>query len=214
MSNMLGIVPYPDLPETLLRRTTTRSERRERLVSNIDIRYSTPMVLPSDVYILAGLITHRASPTFRALGDRLGVPVSLVQRALDRAAGAALYEPGPRRVHRANFDEFLRHAVRFVAPAALGELVAGVPAGWAAPPMAALIHESGDAPPPVWPSAEGSVRGRALLPLHKSAVDAAADHRELAELLAVIDSLRAGDVRIRSVAADQIRPMLGAPDRQ
>jgi hypothetical protein len=167
------------------------------------------MVSPSDIYILAGLASQNSPEwTFRAVAERLDVAVPLVQRALERAAGAALYDPTSRRVHRANFDDFLRHAVRFVAPAQLGPVVPGVSAAWAAPPMSRLIHESGDAVPPVWPSAEGRVRGRALEPLHKSAVKAAERELELAELLSVIDSLRAGDVRIRSVAADQLRPML------
>jgi hypothetical protein len=168
-----------------------------------------PMVSPSDIYVLAGLASHDPPEwTFRAVADRLAVPVPLVQRALERAAGAGLYDPVSKRVHRANLDDFLRHAVRFVAPGALGALEPGVPAAWAAPPMSRLIHEAGDLPPPVWPSADGLVRGRSLDPLHKSAVEATAADTRLAELLSVIDSLRAGDVRIRSVAAQQIRPLL------
>lgn len=167
------------------------------------------MVTPSDIYVLAGLATQEPSEwTFRVIAERLAVPVSLVQRSLRRAAGTGLYEPASKRVHRANFEDFLRHAVRFVAPAPLGGLVPGIPAAWAAPPMSKLIQEAGDGLPPVWPFAEGRVRGRALYPLHPSAVNAAPLDVRLAELLAVIDSLRAGDVRVRSVAADQIGQML------
>jgi hypothetical protein len=82
-------------------------------------------------------------------------------------------------------------------------VVAGVPAAWAAPPMNRLIHESSELPP-VWPSADGQVRGLALPPLHEAAIQASARSPRLAELLSIIDSLRAGDLRVRSVAAAEL----------
>lgn len=92
------------------------------------------------------------------------------------------------------------HAIRFVAPAQLGALVPGVPAAWAAPPMVELIRSSSDEPPPVWPYARGVVRGQAIEPLHRAAPEAAADWPELGETLSLLDSLRAGDGRVRTVA--------------
>ena len=56
----------------------------------------------------------------------------------------------------------------------------------------------------MWPSARARVRGQALQPLHKSAVAAAEKLPQLGELLAIVDSLRAGDVRVRSVAAEML----------
>jgi len=169
------------------------------------------VVNPADIYVLVGLSAFdRPTWTYRELGNQLDVPVPLVQRALKRSSDAGLYEPTAKRVHLANFEEFLVHAVRFVAPARLGEVVPGVPAAWGAPPMSSLIVESADALPPVWPLPSGRVRGQALRPLHESAVLAALQHPELAELLAVVDSLRAGDVRVRAVAADVARDLLRA----
>lgn len=100
----------------------------------------------------------------------------------------------------ASFEELAVHAARFIAPAPLGELTRGIPAAWAAEPISRMIRESGGQPPPVWPSALGVVRGQALEPLHPGAVQASSD-QSLSALLAIVDSLRAGDVRVRDVAA-------------
>jgi len=163
---------------------------------------------PSDIYILAGVLTADDPKwTYRELATKLDVPHPLVQRALQRAEEAGLYSSARRGVHRANLEEFLTHGLRFLVPAKLGSVVAGVPAAWAAPPMDRLIRESGDLPP-VWPAAHGRLRGQALTPLHDSAVRAVERSPRLAELLAIIDSLRAGDVRVRKVAGEQLAKRL------
>jgi hypothetical protein len=168
------------------------------------------MLQPSDIYVLCGLLTSDDDAwTYRQLAGKLGLPHPLVQRALQRAEEAELYASESRQVHRPNLEEFLLHGLRFLAPAKLGAVVAGVPAAWAAPPMSGVIRESGDLPP-VWPAAEGRVRGQALTPLHKAAVKAAEETPQLGELLALVDSLRAGDVRVRSVAAKMLTQLLRA----
>jgi DNA-binding transcriptional MocR family regulator len=158
------------------------------------------MLRESDIYVLGGLLAREGEWTYRNLADDLHVPHSVVQRALARAEEAGLYNAERREVHRAHFEEFAVHALRFVAPARLGPLSAGVPAAWAAEPMAKAIVSSGDDPPPVWPHAEGGVRGQSVEPLHAAAPDAVAEWAKLGEVLASLDSLRVGDVRVRSVA--------------
>jgi len=60
----------------------------------------------------------------------------------------------------------------------------------------------------VWPDARGTVRGQALEPLHPAAVKASRDAPDLARLLAIVDSLRAGDVRVRKVASSALHKAL------
>jgi hypothetical protein len=166
---------------------------------------------PGDIYVLAGLVAHDGDWTYRRLAADLHVPHAVVQRALARAAEADLYSESRRLVHLPHFEEFASHAMRFVAPAHLGPIVPGVPAAWAVPPMSELIRSSGDEPPPVWPAARaGTARGQALEPLHPAAVEAAGDDPQLAELLSLLDSLRAVDVRVRRVAGEQLRKRLRA----
>jgi hypothetical protein len=164
---------------------------------------------PADIYVLAGLVGRDRKWTYRQLGADLHVPHALVQRAIARAGEADLYSEPRRLVHIPHFEEFASHALRFVAPARLGPIVPGVPAAWAAPPMSNLIRSSRDEPQPVWPTAEtGSVRGQALEPLHPAAVGAARNDPELAQMLSLLDSLRAGDVRVRRVARDELHNRL------
>lgn len=160
------------------------------------------VVRGGDIYVLAGLSSHADEWTFRSLAERLHVPHSVVQRALSRAEEAHLYLPARRTVHLPHFEEFGVHAVRFVAPAHLGALVPGVAAAWAASPMVERVRSSSDEPPPVWPHAHGAVRGQAIEPLHPAAPEAVAAWPEFGEMLSLLDSLRAGDARVRSVAAE------------
>lgn len=166
------------------------------------------MIKKSDIYVLAGLLAQDSDWSYRSLADRLHVPHPVVQRALARARDTDLYSPERREVHVPHFEEFAIHALRFVAPAQLGALVPGVPAAWAAEPMAGAIHSSGEEPPPVWPFAQGRVRGQAIEPLHSAAPEAVEGWPELGEILAFLDSLRAGDVRVRRVAGDLLMSLL------
>lgn len=166
------------------------------------------MVKDSDVYVLSGLLAHDGVWSYRSLAERLRVPHPVVQRALERAKGADLYSVDRREVHLPHFEEFALHALRFVAPSRLGALTPGMPAAWAAEPMAGAIRSSGDEPPPVWPFALGRVRGQAIEPLHPAAPEAVENWPELGEALALLDSLRAGDARVRKVAGDLLSKML------
>jgi hypothetical protein len=160
------------------------------------------MIKKSDIYVLSGLLAHEGEWSYRSLADRLHVPHPVVQRALSRTQDAGLYSAERRAVHVPHFEEFALHALRFVAPTQMGALVPGVPAAWAAEPMAGAIRSSGNEPPPVWPYARGQVRGQAIEPLHPAAPEAAEGWPELGEVLALLDSLRAGDARVRQVAGD------------
>lgn len=173
-----------------------------RLVLRMDTRYSlTAMIKPADIFVLSGLLTHQGDWTYRHLAAKLHVPHPVVQRGLDRAERSGLYSERQRAVHIPHFEEFALHALRFIAAAHLGGIVPGLPAAWAAQPLSDRIHSSGESPP-VWPAASGRIRGQALDPLHPAAVKAAPGWPELSELLCLLDGLRAGDLRVRSVAAD------------
>jgi DNA-binding transcriptional MocR family regulator len=167
------------------------------------------MLSPSDIYVLAGaLVDPDSEPTLRELARQLHVDHTLVHRALKRAEEAGLYRSASKQVNRANFEELMTHAARFIAPAALGELTRGTPAAWAAKPISERIEQHGDEPPPVWPDVDGAVRGQALRPLHPAAVRASQESPALSDLLAILDSLRVGDVRVRQVAAEELHASL------
>jgi hypothetical protein len=165
----------------------------------------------SDIYVLAGALAERNPATLRELAATLAVDHTLVHRALQRAATAGLYSTAGKQVNHASFEELIVHAARFIVPTGLGELTRGVPAAWAAEPISTLIRQSSSEPPPVWPDVRGEVRGQALQPLHPAAIQACRANPELKRLLAIIDSIRAGDARVRKVAANALHDRLRHP---
>jgi hypothetical protein len=166
------------------------------------------MIKAADVYVLSGLLVNDEDWSFRSLADRLCVSHPMVQRAMSRSKGADLYSAKRRGVHLPHFEEFAVHALRFVVPARLGPLESGIPAAWAAEPVVSAIHSSGEDPPPVWPYFRGHLRGQAIEPLHASAPEAVENWPQLGEILAILDSLRAGDLRVRRIAEDLLSGML------
>ncbi len=161
-----------------------------------------PALKPQDLYLLLALLAMRGEVlTYPELAAFSGVSMSEVHGALKRAEQArllAFLDKQPRIVVPA-FKEFLLHGARYAFPALRGGVVGGVPTGYAAAPLNALIAPSAD-PVPVWPHAEGYVRGIALIPLYPSAPAAALRSPELYEYLALFDALRMGNARERNLA--------------
>ena len=102
-----------------------------------------------------------------------------------------------------SLEEFLIHGVRYAYPADRGQLTRGMPTGYAAPPLNTLIVQPNE-PPPVWPYAEGTVRGYSFSPLFPSVPLAASRDPALYELLALVDAVRDGRARERNLATKEL----------
>lgn len=161
-----------------------------------------PVLKAQDFYLLLALLARRGEAlTYPELAAFAGVSMSEVHGALKRAEQArllAFVDKQPRIIAPA-FKEFLLHGARYAFPAIRGGMVGGVPTAYAAAPLNALIAPSSD-PVPVWPHAEGSARGIALVPLYPSAPAAALRNAALYENLALFDALRMGNARERNFA--------------
>jgi hypothetical protein len=127
--------------------------------------------------------------------------VSAVHGALKRAAAAQLAMFQERRpvVLKTQLREFLLYGAKYAFPPVWGSLARGVPTGYAAAPLNALIAPSAD-PAPVWPHPKGTVRGVSLAPLYPSVPAAALKDEKLYALLALFDALRSGQARERNAA--------------
>jgi hypothetical protein len=88
-------------------------------------------------------------------------------------------------------------------------MVRGIPTATATEPLKSLFLEDGE-PPPVWPYANGTVRGTSFLPLYKGAPQAALLDGKLYELLALCDAIRGGRTRERSLAVELLGKALRA----
>jgi hypothetical protein len=74
-----------------------------------------------------------------------------------------------------------------------------MPTSFGALPLSAQISAAaGEAP--VWPYADGQARGPSLKPLHEYAPEAASTDPALYELLALLDAIRTGRSRERTLA--------------
>jgi hypothetical protein len=173
------------------------------------LEYGMPQsLLPQDVVVLAKLISGRGlRPPLAQLATDLSLSVSQVHLSMKRLEQSRLIESGRGGPVLRSVEEFLLHGVKYVFPARRGEMTRGVPTAYAAPPLSRHIVAGADLPP-VWPDADGSVRGVTLEPLHKIAPRAAKKDPVLYELLALIDALRDGRVRERRLAERELSARL------
>jgi hypothetical protein len=161
-------------------------------------------LLPQDVLVLAKLVSYGGQrPSMAQMAADLGLSPSQVHASLKRLERSRLITPSTNEPQLRAVEEFLLHGVKYAFPAVRGEATRGMPTAYAAPPLRAAIAQDGD-PPPVWPSAEGKVRGVTLEPLHRAAPKAAAQDPLLYELLALIDALRDGRARERQLAEREL----------
>jgi hypothetical protein len=186
---------------------------------------------PQDIVVALKLMASNGDPwSYSKLGDALGMSASHVFASVDRARTARLLDyaeipprarPDQRarpsrdrqaalpRPNRSNLKEFLIHGVKYAFPVERGGPTRGIPTAEAAPPL--NYHFSQDFPlPPVWPYAEGSVRGIAFSPLYKNVPQAAAQDSKLYELLALVDAIREGRAREREIAVRELTARIDA----
>jgi hypothetical protein len=165
---------------------------------------------PQDVYVVLKLVSAglRRAP-YAQLALDLGMSPSEVHACVKRSQASHLLH-GASSQYRPNvaaLEEFLVHGLRYVFPAERGELTRGLPTSYAAEPLRSLIAANSD-PIPVWPYEEGSQRGVALAPLHRSAPLAALRDPCFYGYLALADALRDGRTRERKIAETELHRRL------
>lgn len=102
--------------------------------------------------------------------------------------------------------DFLQYGIGYAFPAKPGPLVRGVPTAHSGPPLNTLIESGGEEY--VWPSATGQLRGHAISPLYANVVKAIKNDRELHELLSLVDAIRVGRVREKTLAVEELKKRL------
>jgi hypothetical protein len=165
-------------------------------------------LLPQDVVVLVKLVTYGGErpPMAQVAGD-LALSPSQVHASLKRLERSRLVDSETGRPQLPAVDEFLIHGVKYAFPAQRGEVTRGMPTAHAAPPLSRHMADNGDLPP-VWPEADGVVRGATFEPLHRSALQGSRRDPALYELLALVDALRAKHVRDRRLVETELRARL------
>jgi hypothetical protein len=170
------------------------------------------MLRPVDIVVLLKLTLEVGRrPPYIQIGKALHLYPSEVYTSIKRARASHLVHGLVKedRLNRTALIEFLLHGIRYAFPAQLGAMTRGVPTSYAAAPLNKFINPDGY-PPPVWPHAEGSVRGFAFAPLHKNVPKAALEDGMLYELLALVDAVRDGRTRERELAGRELTERLSA----
>ena len=164
------------------------------------------MLRSQDIVVLLKLSLEKGRPTYLRLANELHLYPSEVYASIKRTRISHLVqgEGQEERLNRTGLLEFLLHGIRYVFPAENGALTRGVPTGYAASPLKEHIAPDGD-PVPVWPYAEGPVRGYSFSPLHKNVPKAALEDARLYELLALVDAVRDGRARERELAGRELK---------
>lgn len=157
------------------------------------------MLKGQDILVLLRLIGGTEDWTVRAIGASVGLDPAGAHRSLRRLDEVRLVDVKRQRVNRSSTEELLIHGLKYVFPGRQTGMSRGMPTAWAAPPLSDELAATGE-PPPVWPDPDGDVRGLALEPLHEKAPEVARRDPESARRLALIDAIRIGDGRVRSLA--------------
>lgn len=163
-----------------------------------------------DVVVLLKLaLAGEKRPPYLLMAQDLHMYPSEVYTSIKRTRASQLVQGSELhdRLNRTALLEFPVHGLRYAFPAERGTVARGMPTAYAAPPLSSSFA-TGDEPPPVWPYAQGAVRGYALKPLHKNVPQAALGDPALYELLALVDALRDGRSRERALAASELKKRL------
>ena len=157
---------------------------------------------PQDVVVALKLLGYPSGrPPISVVAGDLGLSPSEVHGAIQRLRGSRLLH-GPALKDKPNIsglEEFLIHGLKYAFPAEHGEVTRGIPTSYAAEPLKSEISVSNDLPP-VWPWHDGDTRGVGIEPLYKNVPRAALRDPALYQLLALVDAIRDGRARERSLA--------------
>lgn len=166
---------------------------------------------PQDLLVLLKVAAHPPQRwTYAALGEALAISASEAHASVKRAVASGLaVAPGRGEWSpvRPNLLEFMLHGVRYIWPATPGPVKRGVPTAFGAEPLASqLTAAPGEAP--VWAHPTGNAKGPTLSPIYRTAPQAALADPALHRLLALLDALRVGRARERTLAANLMKAEL------
>ena len=162
---------------------------------------------PQDVIVAIKMALSPASPTYAELGQSLGMSASEAHAAMRRLVEARLADPDTHQIRRQALRDFLVHGVPYTYPVRPGEMTRGMPTAWAAPVMSGALTAA-DQVPPVWPDPDGNTQGASVRPLYPSVPGAARRDPALYDFLALVDALRIGRARERTLAEKEISDRL------
>jgi len=156
-----------------------------------------------DIVILLKLVLLGDRPWRHVdLADALWLSQPEISFALERCRAAGFLDQAKRQVIKPALLEFLEHGLKYTFPAGPGRLSRGMPTAFTAPPLNTAVPAEDVY---VWAWEDGAARGQAIDPLYPNVPWAAANDRDLYELLALVDALRTGPSGRRAIAVRKLQ---------
>lgn len=158
------------------------------------------MLRPQDLVVLLKLLLIERQPwTQLTLAKDLFLSQSEISESLKRSAYARLLHGKDKEVARQPLMDLLHYGVPYIFPQQPGVELRGVPTAHSAEPLVRHIESQENY---VWPYYKGTMRGKSILPLYPTVVQAVDLDPQLYELLALIDAVRVGRARERNLALE------------
>ena len=176
------------------------------------------MLKPQDVVVCLKLLLVSESQmpvSYASLAQGLRLSPSEVHSAVTRAVKAGLLRkplPGSGRTMpepvRRSLAEFLTHGLKYVWPAERGAVTRGIPTCSSYEPVANDLNMAAEHGMIIWEHPDGQVRGEAIEPLYRKALDVCLTDPSLYRWLAMIDSVRIRTGREAAIASAWIEQKL------
>jgi hypothetical protein len=158
---------------------------------------------PHDIAVLLKIVAkHGQSWKMKDLAFELGISGGEISESLQRSAYAGLIVNNKKQVMKQNLIDFIQYGLQFVFPIQPGGSTRGLPTAYSAFPISSFISSNASM---VWPYSEGTVKGTAIEPLYPGAVKACILDANFYELMSLVDTMRIGKNREKSIAVDELK---------
>lgn len=162
---------------------------------------------PQDVLVLLKITTFLDDKWLLAdIASSLAISLSETSNALERCRICGLIDQRKRTVNRLAMRDFLIYGLKYVYPAQVGGSSRGIPTANSAEPIRSRIVEGSENL--VWPYYKGTRRGNAVTPLYPTVPKIVEHQPALYEWLVIVDTLRLGKAREKSIAVEELEKRL------
>jgi len=166
-----------------------------------------PTLRPSDLAVACQLAIEPGQ-RFLGIASATGISAGECHNAVGRLRISRLILPDERRPATELLGRFLAEGAPFAFPPVIGGQTIGIATAQSSPLFAGLVEARDGF---VWPCADGTTRGRSIVPLFPGAPKLKARNPRLYEILTIVDALRVGTARVRTLASELLADRLAAP---
>ncbi len=158
-----------------------------------------------DVLLLLKLLVKSENDNQQSIARSLEISQTEISMGLKRLKYAELLSSNGQVNTEASL-EFLVHGLKYIFPAQIGAIAAGIPTSFAKPGFKYVKYKDDELY--VWAHPEGSIRGIVLKPIHPSFPIACLKDDKLYTLASLVEMVRAGRAREKNIAAEELSKII------